>query len=95
MFRGLHGPGVADETAKKTRSKSMALQRCHTQAPDTFSRLARPASLGKNQPPFVGIATKRASQFEGFVSLRSGRHLPRLLQRSCGSFIPIQSIPIR
>ncbi|WP_298256517.1 hypothetical protein [Bradyrhizobium sp.] len=67
--------------------------------PDTpgqaLSQLSRPASLGKNQAPLVGIAAKRARQFEGFISLGSGRHPARLLQRIRGSFVLIQSIPIR
>ena len=53
---------------------------------------ARPASLGKNHPSLVGRTAKRAGQFEGFVTLRTGGHLARLLQGVRRGSVPVQSI---
>jgi hypothetical protein len=53
---------------------------------------ARPASLGKNHPAFIGRTPKRAGQFEGFATLRTGGHLARLIQGVRRGSVPLESI---
>jgi hypothetical protein len=68
--------------------------KCRTPAERLLARrlLARPAALGKHQPPLVGGTTKRTRQFESFVTFRTGGHLARLLEGVRGSDIPVESI---
>jgi hypothetical protein len=53
---------------------------------------ARPASLGKNHPAFIGRMPKRAGQFKGFATLRTGGHLARLIQGVRRGSVPLESI---
>ena len=58
------------------------------------SRLAWPASLGKDHTSLIGGMAKCACSFEGFVALGARRHLARELQRVFSRPVPFQSFPI-
>lgn len=98
MFGICDADDIAVQNERKLRRKGNVLRSRHTRASRDrircASRLARPASFGKHHATLVGRAAKRASQFEGLVALRSGRHLTRELQRIRSSLVPIQSVTI-
>ena len=56
--------------------------------------LARPAPLGKNHAAFVGGATKRAGEFEGFIAFGSGSHLTRKFKRIGGCDVMVQPVTL-
>jgi hypothetical protein len=56
------------------------------------SRLAWPASLGKNHAPLIRGTAKRASEFKGLIALRPGRHLTRKFQRIGGCDVVVQPV---